>query len=158
MTQWPKGRDVIDDLVADKRMQRITPSASVARLMVEEARRHLRSADAIADTDPGGAYALVYDAARKGMAAVFEAQGLRATALGGHVVLHDAAAAQFDPPLGHLFRPFNRLRVRRNEVEYASLENPAVEPSEVREALAKAHRLLDDFVEVILSNLDQLGG
>lgn len=79
------------------------------------------------------------------MAAVLEAQGLRATSAGGHVVLHDAATAQFEPPLGHLFRPFNRMRVRRHQVEYASTENPEMTPDEVRRDVAKARTLIEDF-------------
>ena len=107
---WTKGRERIDELVRVGLLQRVPASAEAAQVLIDEARRHLASAEAIADNDPPGAYALTYDATRKAMAAVLAAQGLRATAAGGHVVLHDAAEAQFDPPLGHLFRPFNRMR------------------------------------------------
>ena len=116
-----------------------------ALVLIADARRHLVSAETIAGTDPQGAYSLAYDAARKAMAAVYEAQGLRATSAGGHVVLHDAADAQFEPPLGHLFRPFNRMRVRRNQVEYASSENPQVTTDEALRDIALARKLIDDF-------------
>lgn len=150
---WDKGKGAIDSLVAAHRLQRVTPSTTTARALVDEARRHLSSADRIADDDPQGAYALAYDAARKAMAAVFEAQGLRATSAGGHVVLFDAAEAQFDPPLGHLFRPFNRMRVRRNQIEYASTENLRVTPDEVRADVEKARRLIDDFALVVIERV-----
>lgn len=87
------------------------------------------------------------------MAAVLEAQGLRATAAGGHVVLDDAAEAQFEPPLGHLFRPFNRMRVRRNQVEYLSTENPEVTAGEVRRDLEKARNLIEDFARIVIENI-----
>lgn len=99
----------------------------------------------MADTDPQGAYALLYDAARKGLAAVLQAQGLRATAKGGHLILQDAMVVQFDPPLGHLFRPFNRMRQRRNQSEYASTDNPQVTSDEVRSDLQRARSLIEDF-------------
>lgn len=150
---WDKGREQIDDLVKRRQLQRVTPSPEAARLLITEAKRHLRSAAAIADDDPQGAYALTYDGVRKAMAAVLEAQGLRATAAGGHIVLHDAATAQFDPPLGHLFKPFGRMRVRRHQVEYASTENPQVSPEEVRRDLVKAHSLIDDFAVVVIENV-----
>lgn len=150
---WNKGRDRIDALVANGQLQRVPASREAARILIAEARRHLASAEKIADDDPQGAYALAYDAARKAMAAVFEAQGLRATSAGGHIVLHDAAEAQFEPPLGHLFRPFNRMRVRRHQVEYASTENPEVTPEEVRRDLAKAHRLIDDFAVTVIEKV-----
>ncbi|WP_211675632.1 hypothetical protein [Ornithinibacter aureus] len=83
--------------------------------------------------------------ARKALAAVLEAQGLRATATGGHVVLQDAMEAQFEPPLGHLFKPFNRMRMRRNQAEYASMDNPEVTAEEVLADLVKARGLVEDF-------------
>ena len=142
---WDKGTREIERLVADQRLQRVPASVEAAGLMLEEARRHLASAGLLVDVDPQGAYTLLYDAARKGLAAVLLAQGLRATAKGGHVVLQDAMRAQFDPPLGHLFRPFNRMRQRRNQSEYASTENPEMTADEVRADLPKAHTLIEDF-------------
>lgn len=79
------------------------------------------------------------------MAAVIAAQGLRATSAGGHVVLYDAAIAQFEPPLGHLIRPYNRMRVRRNQVEYVSAESPQVTTEEALRDIEAARRLMDDF-------------
>ena len=142
---WAKGQDRIDGLVRAGFLQRVPASKRQALVLIADARRHLVSAETIAGTDPQGAYSLAYDAARKAMAAVYEAQGLRATSAGGHVVLHDAADAQFEPPLGHLFRPFNRMRVRRNQVEYASSENPQVTTDEALRDIALARKLIDDF-------------
>ncbi len=68
-------------------------------------------------------------------------------------MLHDAAQAQFEPPLGHLYRPFNRMRVRRHHVEYASTENPEVTPAEVRRDLVKAHNLIEDFAVVVIERV-----
>ncbi len=123
---WPKGSDMVTRLIDAGHWSGPPPPHGQARLMLDDARRHLRSARAIAESDALGAYVLTYDAARKAIAGILEAQGLRATTRGGHVVLYDAAMAQFDPPLGPLIRPFNRMRARRNQVEYASSENPEV--------------------------------
>ncbi|MBM6401117.1 hypothetical protein [Phycicoccus sonneratiae] len=142
---WDKGAAEISEMVADGLLQEVPSSVEAAQALLTEARRHLASADLLADTDPQGAYSLLYDAARKGLAAVLQAEGLRATAKGGHVVLQDAMRAQFDPPLGHLFRPFGRMRQRRNQSEYASTDNPEVTAEEVRSDLTKAIALLDDF-------------
>lgn len=148
-----RGRAEIDKLVQENFLQRVPASKEAASNLIAEARRHLVSAERIADDDPQGGYALAYDAARKAMAAVLEAQGLRATARGGHVVLHDAAVAQFEPPLGHVFRPFNRMRVRRNQVEYASAENPEVTPDEVRADIVRARRLVEEFAVVVIEKV-----
>ena len=150
---WPKGADMVTRLIVAGELERITASDSQARVMLADARRHLGSARAIAETDALGAYVLTYDAARKAIAGILEAQGLRATSRGGHVVLYDAAMAQFDPPLGSLIRPFNRMRARRNQVEYASSENPEVTSQEVLADLEKAAALID-MAERVLPQLD----
>ncbi|MFE7097772.1 hypothetical protein [Streptomyces erythrochromogenes] len=107
------------------------------------ARTHVGSARQLAATDPEGAYTLAYDAARRALAAVLQNQGLRATSRGGHTVIYEAVRAQLDPPLGSMLRPFNRMRARRNEVEYRSSEAPAVTPDEVTADLAKVEALIE---------------
>lgn len=97
----------------------------------------------MAATDPEGAYTLAYDAARRALAAVLQNQGLRATSRGGHTVIYEAVRAQLDPPLGSMLRPFNRMRARRNEVEYRSSEAPAVMPEEVAGDVPKVEALIE---------------
>jgi len=83
------------------------------------AAKHLDSALVVAAADPDGAYSLLYDAARKSLAAVLQAQGLRATSKGGHYAIQEAIAAQFTkPPPRDAFRSFGRLRRTRNQIEY----------------------------------------
>lgn len=142
---WDKGAAEIRTMVDDGRLQEVPASVEASQALLDQARRHLVSAETLADLDPQGAYTLLYDAARKGLAAVLQAQGLRATAKGGHIVVQEAMRAQFDPPLGHLFRPFGRMRQRRNQSEYASTENPRVTADEVRSDLVSARALIEDF-------------
>jgi uncharacterized protein (UPF0332 family) len=146
---WPKGRDMVQQLIVSGDLEHVTASTEQAEAMLDDARRHLVSAKAIAESDPLGAYVLTYDAARKSIASILEAQGLRATSQGGHVVLFDAAMAQFDPPLGKLIRPFNRMRARRNQVEYASSTNPEVTTDEVLNDIEKAEDLVDLAAKVL---------
>jgi hypothetical protein len=74
-----------------------------------KAHHHLSAVQAIVTIDPVGAYQLLYDSARKALAAVLENEGLRATSRGGHIAVLDAVSAQLDPPLGPILRPFDRL-------------------------------------------------
>lgn len=93
--------------------------------------------------DPEGAYTLAYDAARRALAAVLQNEGLRATSRGGHTAVYEAVRAQLDPPLGSILRPFNRMRARRNEVEYRSSEAPSVTPDEVAADIPKVEALIE---------------
>lgn len=150
---WDKGSATIEALIDAGMLQRVTASTQQAQIMLDDASRHVASAAAVADADPLGAYVLTYDAGRKALASILEAQGLRATVKGGHIVLFDAAMAQFDPPLGTIIKPFNRIRARRNQVEYASGENPEMTSEEVLADLEKAAGL----IELARKVLPQLG-
>ena len=136
---WDQGRADIEAMLADGRLDQVPPSREQANLLVSQARAHVQSALAIADTDPTGGYALAYDAARKAMAALLENQGLRVTSKRGHhVALYEAVLAQLDPPMGLRIRPFARMRTRRGHAEYPTRHEPAITAHDVLDDTAKA--------------------
>lgn len=141
--RWQQGREQLDDMLTRGELQRVPASRDHADHLLSQARRHLVSADAVAGSDPAGAYQLLYDAARKALAAVLENQGVRATSRGGHIAVRDAVSAQLDPPLGDALRPFDRLRRRRNQVEYPSAEAPGVSTEEVKRDIPKVEQILN---------------
>ncbi|MFC5802534.1 hypothetical protein [Streptomyces formicae] len=143
MTRWNQGRSTVDALMARGGLERVPASRQAAEAELVRSRTHVGSARQLAATDPEGAYTLAYDAARRALAAVLQNQGLRATSRGGHTVIYEAVRAQLDPPLGSVLRPFNRMRARRNEVEYRSSEAPTVTPAEVAADLAKVEALIE---------------
>ena len=143
MTQWNQGRATIDALIGSGELERVPPSQQAAEAELVRARTHVDSARLLSEADPEGAYTLAYDAARRALAAVLQNQGLRATSRGGHTAIYEAVRAQLDPPLGSILRPFNRMRARRNEVEYRSSEAPRVTSAEVTADLTKVDALID---------------
>ncbi|MEU2429596.1 MULTISPECIES: hypothetical protein [unclassified Streptomyces] len=143
MTRWNQGRSTVDALIGSGRLEHVPASRQAAEAELVRARTHVGSARQLAATDPEGAYTLAYDAARRALAAVLQNQGLRATSRGGHLGVYEAVRAQLDPPLGSVLRPFNRMRARRNEVEYRSTEAPTVTPDEVAADLTKVEALIE---------------
>jgi len=141
--RWQQGRDTVDGMIRRGEVERVTASRDHAEVLVRQARQHLDSARAIAGVDPVGGYQLLYDAARKALAAVLENQGLRATSRGGHIAVRDAVSAQLDPPLGAVLRPFDRLRRRRNQAEYPSAEHPRMETEDVERDLPKVEQIVE---------------
>ncbi|MGN9907208.1 hypothetical protein ACTMTJ_06575 [Phytohabitans sp. LJ34] len=150
--RWQQGREALDGMIARRELERIPASRDHADLLLAQARRHLDSSQIIGQTDPAGAYQLLYDAARKALAAVLENQGLRATSRGGHIAVREAVTAQLDPPLGSIFRPFDRLRRRRNQAEYPSAEGPGFTADEVARDLPKVR----EIVAAVDKVLDQM--
>jgi hypothetical protein len=119
MSSWPTGIDTIQSLLASGQLQKVSASREAAAASLDAAAKHIDSAVNIADTDPEGAYTLLYDAARKSLVAVLQIQGLRPTSKGGHYVIQQAITAQFTkPPPKDAFRSYARLRRTRNQVEY----------------------------------------
>lgn len=92
---------------------------------------------------------MAYDAARKGLTAVLENQGLRPTAAGGHVVVYAALLAQLDPPMGPTVRPFDRMRRARNSSEYPSQDATPIDEAMVQSILPRVRDLLDMAANVL---------
>lgn len=111
----------VEDLVREGRVELVEPDPAAALDKLEEARRHLASAAAIAEADPEGAYALLYDAARKAIDGHMLASGYRVSK--GRVGAHEATARYASSVLGsgahgeHV-RHFDRMRRNRNRLEY----------------------------------------
>jgi len=133
-------------------LQRITTDTTTARRLVDSAQRHLASAAIISEDDPECAFAATYDAAHKACSALLEAQGLRPTSRGGHIVVRDAVTAQFaDLPGGQVLRSFDRLRRRRNDIEYPG-DDYDIDPDEVEEATHRAKEIVD-FADELIDHL-----
>jgi hypothetical protein len=147
--RWEQGRVVIDGMLERKELELVPPSADHAAELLGQARGHHASAQRVATEDSVGAYQLLYDAARKALCAVLENQGLRATSRGGHISVYEAVAAQLDPPMGKVLRPFDRMRRRRNEAEYPRQDSPRVTAEEVLLEVPKVGDLLELAARVI---------
>jgi hypothetical protein len=140
---WEHGAATVDRLLDHQELQRVVADAAAAARLVADARRHLASAAVIKSSDPNAAFALLYDAARKAASALLEAQGLRATARGGHVAIREAVLAQFGELTGgEVFRPYDRLRRRRNDIEYPDGATSADE-AEVDEGIERASAIVE---------------
>lgn len=95
---------------------------------------------------------MAYDAIRKACSALLETQGLRATSRGGHIAIRDAVLAQFaDLSGGEVLRAYDRLRRRRNAIEYPDNEASA-DTAEVGEAIERAEAILD-FADRLIEHL-----
>lgn len=140
---WQRGRATIDRLLAEGELESVTASPELAERLMDDAVRHLASADAIRASDLNGAYQLAYDAARKACAALLAPQGLRATTRGGHVAVQDAVREQFNGDGGfNAFRALSRLRRTRAAREYPDPTTPTTTPTELEDGLAAATEIV----------------
>lgn len=149
---WQRGRAEIERLVDDGELERVAQSPDVADRLLGDAVAHIRLASRGIEDDPAGAVQLAYDAARKAAAALLAVQGLRGTSRGGHVAVLDAVRAQFDEAGGTgLFGQVNRLRRRRNALEYPTEDSPGVTKDDAEQALTTARKAVDTAQRLLAS-------
>ncbi len=154
MARWNKGSEVIERLLEDRHLEEVPADTDTVDRLIATARRHIFSATTSAESDPEGALALAYDAARKTATALLAHQGLRPTSSGGHIAVVDAINAQFPGVEG--LKSIDRLRRRRNQAEYpAPRDYDPVTSEEVEDAVAAASACID-AAERLLS-VPQLG-
>lgn len=128
----------VAELVRDGRLESVPPDIDAARAMLADAARHLASAETVAEADPGGAYQLLYDSARKAVCAHMLAGGYRVrNRQGAHqaVVLYAEEALEGCDDVVHL----DRMRRSRNRSEY---DLKAFGTAEVAADLAHAHGIV----------------
>jgi hypothetical protein len=152
MLRWMKGRDRVDALLAERRLERVAANRELADEYLAQSRAHLRTSTVVAGTDPVGEFQLAYDSARKALASLLIVQGLRPTSAGGHVALYEAVLAQFDPPLGSIVKNFGWMRPLRNDSEYPSLDRPVASVDDAVAGRAAAELMVDAAARL----LDQL--
>jgi hypothetical protein len=147
--RWRVGEAEIQNLIDEGGIEEVEPSNDHAELLIRQAETHLASASALVTTDPPGAFALLYDAARKSLGAVLAQQGLRATNKNGHRATQEAIEAQLGPNVRGVVRPFRALRIRRHEVEYPALDTLEVSAQEATEALEDAQDIVRAMMKLV---------
>lgn len=154
MARWSKGSEVIERLLDDRHLEEVPADAETVDRLITTARRHIASATTNAESDPEGALALAYDAARKTATALLGHQGLRPTSAGGHIAVVDAINAQFPGVEG--LRSIDRLRRRRNQAEYPDPRDyDPVTKDEVDDAIAAASACVNGAEKLL--DVPQLG-
>ncbi|WP_454850419.1 HEPN domain-containing protein [Promicromonospora soli] len=130
-------------LLGRGQIEQVNANLGHAAAILEEAQKHLRSARLLATTDDvAAAFVMAYDAARKSLAAMLAAQGLRAKGGdGGHRVLGELMQAQL-PEHKQLLREFDWMRQKRNDTEYREENRPTATPDDVTDAIPAAERIV----------------
>ena len=134
---WTTGREKVTELLGRGELEHVEVNPEHAKALINRADKHLATAHILVETDPEGAYALLYDASRLALTAALAVQGLRPTTRGGHVVVGYALRAQRGPH-DMVSKIFSRLRRTRHEIEYPDVDYEPVSSDEAEEALEDA--------------------
>lgn len=134
--------DVIEQMIANRRLERVTANPEHALSVIEMAERHLRTAVILTTTDDQAmAFTAAYDGSRKALSAVLAVEGLRVRPVGGAHRNAGVAAAEFIDD-GSL-EEFDWMRQVRNATEYPDVDRPAATKLDVDEAISAASALVE---------------
>lgn len=135
---------VVQQLLLEGRLDRVDANRKQASQMLRSCTQHLETAEQRAGADPSGCYALLYDAARKAVAAHMLFHGLRPTSRrGAHAAVVMYAEAELIDIGGIHVTNLDRMRRTRNDTEYE--ERPMSE-AEVRNDLEHARSLVQSII------------
>lgn len=112
----------VGDLIAEGLIERVPADPTTAAALLGAAGRHIAAAHRVVEVDPEGAYSLLYDAARKAIAAIMLSEGLRTRAVPGSHRAVAGFARRVDrsaPARDHL-RRLDAMRRNRNRAEYGA--------------------------------------
>ena len=111
----------VADLLRDGRIEAVPADLKAAWSRLDEARTHLGSSAGLAKSDPALAYVALYDAARKPITALMQADGYRISnrPAAHHAVGLYAEATLATGAAAPQVRAFDRMRQVRNRSEYA---------------------------------------
>jgi hypothetical protein len=138
---------VVQELIVEGRLDRVAKNSPQASRMLRSCLQHLETADQRAAADPSGSYALLYDAARKAVAAHMLFHGLRITSRpGAHAAIVTYAEAELAAIGGEHVAHLDRMRRTRNDTEYD--ERPMSE-QEVRNDLTHARFLVQAIAKTL---------
>lgn len=134
--------DVIEQMLASRRLDRVDPNLEHALAVVQMAERHVATAKVLATMDDQSmAFTAAYDGARKALTAVLAVEGLRVRPVGGAHRNTGVAAAEFvnDASLDE----FDWMRQVRNATEYPDIDSPTATAQDVVEAISAAEAIVD---------------
>jgi hypothetical protein len=131
--------------LATRDIERLEPNMAVAGDRVNDARRHVRSADALADDDPTLALAACHDAIRKAVTAHMAAAGYRPRAGEGayRIVLayarYQLGGIVTEDDIGNA----DAIRRDRGLAEYGDFASSQIDAEHVRWAARVAERIVN---------------
>lgn len=130
-------------IVRPGELSQILTNASDGLRMMSRVSTHLKSSEAIIATDPEGSVQLSYDVARKSIAAVLEAFGLRVHERAGSHSSFEKVTT-IEALTNPAWSDFGWMRKLRNRAEYGESLQPPITQEQAKEAFLAASEIAKD--------------
>lgn len=136
----PRGSGPINEMLNRKQLELVTPDSRLAQMQLDQARESLELASEQVAHRPEIALTVAYDASRKAVVAMLEAQGLRAKLPNAHLNVQNALSAQWSEALAD---EFGVVRKARNRIEYPDSSTDRATTRSAKRAVALAQELVN---------------
>jgi len=147
--------DWLTEAIATRDLERVAPNMGAAGERINDARRHIRSAEVLAEDDTTLAMAACHDAIRKALVAHMSAKGLRVR--GGEGAHRTTIAYARHSELGISAEDLiaiDDIRRDRALAEYGDFASRQLKPEQVREAAEVAQRVVSLIARSLSSAQD----
>lgn len=150
----------LSEAIATRDLERVTSNMAAAGDRVNDARRHVRSARALADDDTPLAMAACHDAIRKALTAHMLANGLRPRGgEGAHRIVLDYARTQLGGLIGEGdLEEAKEIRQDRALAEYGDFPSRQLDSEHVRGAAEVAERIVNAVAHALAEQGRSSGG
>ena len=145
---WDKGRATINELLGHGHLERVPANTDEAQYLLGVARRHLVTAQDLADDDPEIAYDALYARRPEGTHRRADSAGAAAHPSGRPRSGDPGGARTVRAPLGDVLRPYRRLRRQRAQGDYLASEG-AISSEDVNADLPAATAIVDAAARVV---------
>jgi hypothetical protein len=137
-------QEIIAKLLATGELDAVITGAERPEKELQAANRHYESALRILDSDPEGAFQLLYDSARKALQALLAAEGIRVRRPpnGNHYTFVKVANGGFVDE--RVWAPLDWMRKVRNQTEYPEPELLPASATDSHQAVAHVTAMLED--------------
>ena len=137
-------QEIIGKLLATGELDAVITGAGRPEKELQAANRHYESALTILDSDPEGAFQLLYDSARKALQALLAAEGIRVRRPpnGNHYTFVKVANGGFVDE--RVWAPLDWMRKVRNQTEYHEPELLPASATDSRQAVIHVAAMLED--------------
>lgn len=133
--------------IKNRLVKKSKPDFKQIAVQLKRARKDLATAESVAKVDPTWAFAIAYHAMIRASRALMYAKGYLPTSLKSHKTIVEFTRLILGDEYQHLVNRFNRMRRRRHDFIYDSVNN--VSPHEVRSSVETARKLIDKITAFI---------
>lgn len=142
-----------DRFLKDNFVKRAKPDFKQIVVQLKRANKDLKTAESVLIVDPTWAFAITYHAMIRASKALMFAKGYLPTVKRSHKTIVEFTRLILGDEYGNLIRRFNRMRRKRHDFIYDSVND--ITTNEVKSSIETAKKLISEINNIIIKERPQ---